>query len=224
MAEKEVNTASTKVNSFIEKNKNVFIILIICVVCLLAGFIIGSVIGSNAKAKDLDAVETISYNLVDGSSSLESDELTARRNDALESLKVYTKKSGIVGVRANMLAAEIAYQLEDFDAAIDYWKATVAKDKKAYTAPLANYNLGACYEEINKLDEAANAYKAAAESKDFILMNHAKFSYGRVLETQGKYADAAVVYTDLNDKSPSDTWAQLAKTRLISLKVEGKIE
>lgn len=224
MAEKELNTASTKVNSFIEKNKKILVVLIVCVLCLLAGYIIGSIIGANEKAKHLNAIEDISYKLVDGSTSLEEDELAARRNEALESLKSYTKKPGAVGVRANMLAAEIAYQIEDFDAAIEYWTATASKDKKSYTAPIANYNLGACYEEVNKLDEAANAYKAAAEAKDFILKNHAKFSYGRVLETQGKYAEAAVVYTDLNDKNPSDTWAQLAKTRLISLKVEGKIE
>ena len=50
------------------------------------------------------------------------------------------------------------------------------------------------------------------------------FSYGRILEAKADYAKAAAAYTELNDNFPSDSWAKLAKSRLISLKNEGKIE
>ena len=43
-------------------------------------------------------------------------------------------------------------------------------------------------------------------------------------EAKADYVNAAAAYTELNDNFPSDSWAKLAKSRLISLKNEGKIE
>ena len=50
------------------------------------------------------------------------------------------------------------------------------------------------------------------------------FSYGRVLETKGDYAGAAQAYKTLNDEFTDDDWAYVAKTRLIELESQGKIE
>ena len=50
------------------------------------------------------------------------------------------------------------------------------------------------------------------------------FSYARLLEANGNYADAAATYTELNDSFSGDAWANLAKSRLIALKKDGKIE
>ena len=159
-----------------------------------------------------------------GSEALDENELEARRAEFLEELQPYTKKLGVTGVRANIVSAELCYQKGDYSTAITYWDAAANKDKKAYSAPIANYNKGVCYEQVGDLDNAALCYKTAAEFEDFILVNHAKFSYGRVLETQGKYAEAVSVYTELNDASPDDNWAQLAKTRIIALTVDNKIQ
>lgn len=224
MEEREDNVASKKVGAFIEKNKKVLVVLVIVLVCLLVGFTIGSIVGSNARVKDLNEIDTISFALTDGSASLEDAELETRRADAIAALQSFVKKPGVVGSRANMLCAEISYQQKKYEDSISYWNATVSKNKGAYTAPVANYNIAVCYEQLNKLDEAAANYKAAADSNDFVLKTHAKFSYGRVLETQGKIAEAVTVYTELDASNPSDTWAQLAKTRMIALKVEGKAE
>ena len=56
------------------------------------------------------------------------------------------------------------------------------------------------------------------------MRSHAMFSYGRVLEAQGKYADAVAAYKDLNSNFPDDSWANLAKSRVIALQNEGKAE
>jgi len=224
MTQDKENNSKENLTNFLNKNKKVLIIVVAVVVVALAGFICGSVIGSNSKQKDLAAVDSIQYALTNESVSLEADELNARRETAMTALAKYTKKGGVAGVRANMLAAEIANQKADYDAAISYWNAAAAKDKKAYTAPIANYNVASCYEQLGNLDEAAANYKKAADAKDFVLVTHAKFSYARVLETQGKYAEAVAAYTELNDSYPNDTWAKIAKTRIITLKSEGKAE
>lgn len=222
--EKEVKTASSKLNSVLEKNRKVVISCFSAVVAIIAVFIIVEIAVSKSTEKNLAAVEALTYELVNESSSLEEAELTARRDSILEKIEGYTKKGGVAGVRANMLAAELAYQKEDYEASAAYWDAVATKDKKAYTAPLANYNKAVCYEQLGKLDDAVAAYKAAVDVEDFVLRTHAMFSYGRLLETKGQYAEAVKVYQELNDKNPNDSWANLAKTRIIDLKVEGKAE
>jgi len=224
MAEKEAQTTSKKLSVFLENNKKVVVIVLALVICAIAAFIVGEVVGSSAKKKDISSIDAISFALTDKSAELETAELNAKIDSTLADLAKYTKKSGVTGVRANLLAAELSYQKEDYEAAAKFYEAAAAKSKKAYTAPIAYYNLASCYEKLNNLDAAAANYKKAGDNEDYILKNHAKFSYGRVLETQGKYAEAVAAYTELNDKDPDDNWAKLAKTRIISLKVEGKVE
>lgn len=220
----ESQTSSGKLSAFIEKNRVAFISVLVAVVVLLVAFIAVSSVLSKGTDKNLAAIDEISYTLTNESSSLEEAELNARRIDALDKLAAYTSKGGIVGARANLLCAELAYQQTKYEDALSYYKATAAKSPKSYLAPLAIYNAATCYEELNNLEEAAANYKTAADNKDFALKAHAKFSYGRVLEAQGKYADAVAAYTQLNDELPNDTWAKLAKTRIITLKAEGKAE
>ena len=77
---------------------------------------------------------------------------------------------------------------------------------------------------MNKLNEASEAYRAAAEFEEFGMAPHAYFSLGRVLEALGDYAGAAEAYKTLNSKFADDDWGNLANTRLIELKVQGKAE
>ena len=225
MTEREKSqTSSGKLNTYLEKNKHVLVIGLVAAIVLLVGFIVVSNVISKGTVKNLTAIDEISYTLTNESASLEDAELDARRSAALESLAAYTSKGGIVGARANLLCAELVYQQTKYEEAVTYWKAAASKAPKSYLAPLALYNAATCYEELNNLEEAAANYKASADNKDFAMKAHAAFSYGRVLEAQGLYNDAAAAYTKLNDELPDDTWAKLAKTRILTLKSEGKIE
>lgn len=225
MSEKEEKkTSSAKLSTFVEKNKFILITVCAAIVVALIVFIVVDVVKTNATSKNLTRIDEISYTLTNGSVTAEESELETRKTVALENLAPFTNKGGIVGVRANMLSAEIAYQNEDYESALNFWKATEAKGKKSYTAPVAKYNAAVCYEELGNLEEAANLYKAAADEESFLLRTHAKFSYGRVLETQGKYAEAVAAYKDLNDTNPDDNWAMIAKSRILTLQNEGKAE
>lgn len=224
MAEKTENkTASVKLNGFLEKNRKPVLITFIVVLVLVIGFVAGAIIISATSKKDLAAVEAYYYELVDSSTDLDDSEITNRATECIEKLASYTKKSGIAGVRANMLCAELAYILADYEGAISYYDAAITKGKKSYTAPVCMYNKASCYEEIGKLAEAADSYKSAAEFEEFGMASHAYFSLGRVREAMGDYAGAVEAYKTLNDKSSDDDWSHLAKTRIIELQSEGKV-
>ena len=224
MADYEEMTASKKLAGFIEKNKKAFIAILIVLVCCLVGYIIFASVAKSNKSKNLQALDEISYELTSKSSELEDAEIEARIATALEKAAPLTKKGGIVGTRANMFCAELAFRQEKYEDAANYWKEAAAKAKKSYLAPISYFNLATCYENLGNVDAALENYKLAADNNDFVMKPHAMFSYGRILETKGDYATAAAAYTELNDNFPSDSWAKLAKSRLISLKNEGKIE
>ena len=158
------------------------------------------------------------------SNEAEDSEITNKATECIENLAPYTKKGGIAGVRANMLSAELAYVLKDYDSAISYYSAAISKGKKSYTAPICYYNIGSCYEELNKLSDAVEAYKTAAEFDEFGMAPHAYFSQGRVLEAIGDFTGAAEAYNTLKSKFPEDSWSNLATTRLIELQIQGKAE
>ena len=41
---------------------------------------------------------------------------------------------------------------------------------------------------------------------------------------QGKYAEAVSVFTEINDSNPDDSWAKLAKSRIIDIENSKKAE
>ena len=223
MADYEEETASTKLASFIEKNKKFFIAAIVIIICAVIGYIIAASVMNKATAKNLQALDEIVFELTDKSSDLEEAEVETRRQTAIEKASAYVKKGGITGARANMLCAEITYQQKKFAESADFWKATAEKGKKTYLAPLAYFNVAACYEETGNTDEALENYKLAADNEAFFMRAHAMFNYGRILESKGDFTNAAAAYNELNDNFPDDSWANLAKSRLISLKKDGKI-
>ncbi len=224
MADYEEETAGKKLAGFIEKRKVGFIVCLIVVICLLAGYVIFASVANSNKVKGLQAIDEITFEMTDKSSGLSDSEIEARLNTAFEKASAYTKKGGIVGARANMLCADITYQQKKYAESADYWKAAAEKSKKSYLAPLCYFNLASCYEETGNKDDAATYYKMAADDKSFVVRAHALFSYGRVLESKGNYADAAAAYTELTDNFSDDAWANLAKSRMIALKKDGKIE
>ena len=224
MADYEEMTASKKLAAFIEKNKKAFIAVLVILVCCLIGYIVFASVAESGKEKGLQALDEITFEMTDKSSDLEEAEIAARLSTAFEKASAYTNKGGIVGARANMLCAEITYQQKKFAESADFWKATAEKGKKTYLAPLAYFNVAACYEETGKTDEALANYKLAADDNSFVMRTHAKFNYGRLQEAKGDYATAAGAYTELFDNFSGDSWADLAKSRLIALKKDGKIE
>jgi tetratricopeptide (TPR) repeat protein len=216
--------ADEKLSGFMMRNRLPIIIIASVIVAAIIAYSVTVAVMAKVNEKGIAAVDTISYTLSDKSSDLSETDLEARRSDAMTKLTPYLAKGGITGVRANMLAAEIAYQRKDYPGAQKYWEAAASKGKKSYTAPIAYFNEASCFEETGDKAKAAEYYGKAADAEEFDLAAHARFSQGRVYEAQSDWKNAADTYNKLIDKTPDDTWAHLAKTRLIELKNEGKIQ
>ncbi|MCR5613610.1 tetratricopeptide repeat protein [Treponema sp.] len=221
----ENKTQIDKLGTFISSYK-IPLIAIVCVVVLaFVGFVVFEKVYGSVKASNLTAVEKIEYTLSLDAAGLSDEELTARYDAALTSLEAYTKKGGIAGARANLLAAEILFRKNNFSSALENYLAAAKKTKGTYLAPICYFNAAIACEELNENEKALEYYQIAADDKEFADPTHALFSVGRLKEKALDYKGAKEAYEKITAKNNSqDPWSNLAKTRILSMQVEGKTE
>jgi tetratricopeptide (TPR) repeat protein len=220
----EKRSASESLDGFLTNYRVAVVsVVTVFVVAILVYGIVITVLTKSAE-KGLSEIDMITYTLTNKSSDLSETDLDARRKIAMENLAPLVKKGGIVGVRATMLAAELSFQKKDYIQARTYWLEAAKSGRKSYTVPLAYFNAAVCSEELNDTDSAISYYQKAADTPDFFETEHALFSIGRIKEGKQDFKGAAEVYKKLNDKGSSGSWAQLAKSRLLVLKIAGSIE
>lgn len=221
--EKKNGNPEKKLEGFVSNNRKILLIILCAILIIAVAFCIFLGVRDSSTKKNLSAIETIEYNYTKNSSELSQEEIQSRQENVLESLKPYVSKSGIVGVRANLLAADIYFSQKDYQNALNSYKKVASLAKKSYTNPIANYNAGICCEELGNLEEAYTFYDKATSAQEFYLVTHALFSQGRVAESLENYDNAQKAYNKLVDFYPDDEWTKLAQSRLISLKIQGKI-
>lgn len=220
--EKEKQTFSDLLTLFIVKFK--FVFLGIFVVGLIAIIAYGVISSSNEKAvkaglAEIDAVTTeyAELKVAETTDSAKEDALLARAQAVADK-----NNPAVVKVRAQMIIAEIQFDRKNYEAARTAWLTAAETDKKSYTYGLCNYQCGICSEELGDLDKAVAYLKTAAESDGFAVVPRVLFNIGRIEETRGNFDKAVESYKKLVTDYPSDQWASLAKSRIITLDIDGK--
>ena len=217
-------TIAESLNKTLEKSKGIVFTVAAIIIVVIVAVAAFATVKSKSAEKGIEQIDLISYNLTNEASDLSAEDVASRQNKALEELAPLTSKGGVVGLRSNMLTAEIKFAQKNYKDAREAWLKAVEANAKAYTASLCYYNAAVCSEELNDSDSAISYYKSASEDTEFLLIDHAIFSLARVNETAGKYEDAKAAYDRLVELHSSSSWAQLAKSRLIALKAAGKIQ
>lgn len=226
MAEKNIKeekkTVSQNVADFLVK----FRLPLLCVVgaCIVAAVVVGVVLAvtQSSHKKALSELDSIMYPL---SQKSESD-LTAAQDEALPKLDSLAQKNkgNIGGVRAYMAIAEIYFSRDQYEPAAEAWVKAAVAEEDSYTAAVCYYNAAVCYEEMGDVATAVSYYEKALANKECLFVPHVLFSLGRLAEESGDFEKAANRYNELVGSYPSDEWANLAKSRLIELGIEGKIQ
>lgn len=214
------NKTVDKISGFISKKAKILIVILAAAVVGVTAFAIYTHVKESKKIEGLESVAKIQNDLYENYSTLSKESQAQKREEAVSKLSDYTSKSGVVGVRANMLAAEISIMGEDQAAAASYYAQACDKDSSSYTYGLCAFNAAVCYENAGNADKALEYYSKSANDSNSILKSHAKFSLGRMYEAQNKIDDAVNAYTSLyNDmnENVNDEWVLLAKSRLLAL-------
>lgn len=221
--EKEKQTFSDLLTLFIVKFKFVFLgIFIVGLIAIIAYGVISSSKEKAVKAglAEIDAVTTeyAELKIAETTDTAKEDALLARAQAIADK-----NNPTVVKIRAQMVIAEIQFDRKNFEAARTAWLAAAEADKKSYTYGLCNYQCGICSEELGDLDNAVAYLKTAAESEGFAVVPRVLFNIGRIEETRGNFDKAVESYKKLVTDYPSDQWASLAKSRIITLDLDGKV-
>ena len=220
----ENETLAGSLNKTLEKSKGLIFAITAVIVVAIVAVAVFATLKSKSNEKGIEQIDSISYSLTNESADLSAEDVAARQNKALEELSALTSKGGVVGLRSNMLAAEIKFAQKNYEEARSAWLSAVKASPKAYTASLCYFNAAVCSEELNDSANAIQYYKSASESEDFLLIDHALFSLGRVNETTKNYEDAKAAYDKLVELHSTSSWAQMAKSRLIAMRAAGNIQ
>lgn len=216
---------SQKLGAFLSKNRIGLLVFLCVLVVGVVAYAVAFSIHSSSVKKNLDVVEMIEFSLMKDAVELEESVIASRQETALSNLEPYLKKGGIVGARADMLAADIRMQRKEWDASRELWLSAAAKRKKTYLAPICNFNAAVCSEELGDAEAALEYYLLAAEDVGFAVRSRAYFEGGRLKEALGDFEGAASLYEQIASlEYSSDVWNDLAQTRLIALRTEGKIQ
>ncbi|MBO7484525.1 MAG: tetratricopeptide repeat protein [Spirochaetaceae bacterium] len=220
----EKKSFDTKLSAFFVKTRFLFLGIIAALFVIAIVFGIVFTVKDNSTKAGLTEIDTITTELSAARTDLKDDALKAKEDELFERAKVLAEKNtkNITGSRAYMIMAEIQYARKNWNDAKNAWIAAAEANPKAYTAAYCYYNVGVCAEEMKDFDEAIKYLSLTTEAEKFPLKPHALFSIGRIEEQRGNYEQAKKSYEELSASYPSDAWTTLAKTRLITLSVEGK--
>lgn len=224
-AEKKNISGEQKLGEFLSKNFKSLVIVLAALIALIVAYVVYFYVSTSFVRKGLDKVEVIEYSFTKDASSIDDSELASRQEAALKNLGPYLNKGGIVGARANMLAADIYGQKKDWQASKDAWLKAASKRKGTYIESLCNFNAAAAYEELGQSQEALALYEKVSADKNFVDRSRAYFNAGRLKEDAGDFEGAKVFYQAIGELgNANDSWNDLAKTRLIDLENKGKIK
>ncbi len=219
-------STSKKVNSFLTNYRGIVITLACVLVIGAVVLCLALTFGEKNTEKNLSKLDSIEYDLirkVDDKVVTDAEVIHSRQTMALENLKEFKNKKGVVGTRAKMLEAEIYFMQEDYAAARDAWTLAANASKGAYTASRCNYNAAVSAELAGDKEKAVLLFEASAKAKDNYNAAHAYFSAGRVNESLECYNAALKDYKKVTDDYSTSSWAGLANDRIIYIKANGLV-
>jgi tetratricopeptide (TPR) repeat protein len=149
------------------------------------------------------------------------------QKDLLSRLDGLAKRPGwLYGTqRALMLRADLRAELAAWDEAAADYRELARRFPGSYLAPIALFNAATCLEEKSDREGAVKLYTdIVTRWKETAVAPRALFALGRLAEDAGTWDEAKSRYEQLDAEWSTSSWTQLAKNRLVALKVAGKIQ
>lgn len=135
--------------------------------------------------------------------------------------KIAADYSGtLTAQRARLQAAEILFGAGQYAAAQTQFESFLKADATSPLAGTARLGVGACQESLGKLDDALATYRQVKTGFPSTAEGiNANFSSARVLELQGKLANAISAYQEVMNSPLAGSLASEAANRVALLKV-----
>ncbi len=210
----------TVLATFLANNRVPFMVIAAIVVVLVIGVGIYTYVHQNRVEQSAVAAEQMQSLFADWQNAEEeqkselAEELTATGEETIG------KFSGMyAAARAHMVLGRVAYEREDYSAAIEHFNALADSQPKSYLAPVALMHAAVAHESATEYENAIAAYQRVRENyaATFPGVAHALFSIGRLYEELDDREAALQAYNEVVDDFSSSNWTNLARDRIIYL-------
>ncbi|MFW5776903.1 MAG: tetratricopeptide repeat protein [Spirochaetota bacterium] len=127
--------------------------------------------------------------------------------------------------RARLIEANALVELERWEEAAGIFLEVAEGTSDTYLAPVSLMDAAIALEHAGDSDRALVIHQRLADEygDNTAEVPRALFSIGRLNEQADRVADAAEAYRRLIDDYPASSWTNLARNRIITLTVEGRI-
>ncbi len=222
----EKKTFSEKLSALLVNFRVIILSIVIVLFLAAVGLGVFSAVKSSVDKKNFALLDELMYSLEESKTNLSEDMLAAKYDSIKQKISEFTVKTnkGAPAARAFMITAGIDFETKNYASSRDAWLSAVDANKKAYTASVCWYNAAVCSEELGETDKALEYYVLAAESAQFSLKPHALFNIARIQSDTGNFEEAKKSFQKIIDSFPNDSWADLAKSNLLLMTAEGKIQ
>ena len=222
--EKKPTIVDHLINFLTRYRRTLVVILIVLAVAAVALFVTLE-IRSNRIERSLEQVEALQEQFAEWRAL--DDEVRASEFQAFfdEAQQVVDSFGRLyAGQRALLLQARALEELERLEEAADIYVDLAERFPDSYLAPIALMQAAIALEDSGAADDAlAQLSRIVDEYDEVAEVPRALFSIGRIYETQDNIVEAVASYNRLIDDYPGSSWTNLARNRIITLSVEGRI-
>lgn len=189
--------------AWVETNKKTIIATIVAVIVIVGGYL-GYTYGYQQPREE--KAQTL---CTDGLQYIQSSDFeTALNGEGTFPgyIKIANEYSGTDGANLANLYAGICYaQQNKYQEALPYLEAYTPGDDQSISA-MALFALAQCYAGVNNIDEAIETFQEAAEQADNAALSPmCLLEAGKLLESQGKKAEALKLYESIKADYPTST-------------------
>lgn len=218
----EKKPISVIISEFLMKNRKIILSVIAVLSAILIAVVVYFIVIERKNTTATARIESLMEDWEKAKTEEEGQTLTESEDRLLEELSVIAARNKRLssGARANLVAAEIYYGREDWKNAREHYLDCIKAEEDIYTAAVAYYNAAVCSEELGEMDAAIDQYNKAYAHESFSQKSRALFNIGRIEEQRGNRDLAITSYEKLAEEYPEDTWALLAKSRILALQIQ----
>ncbi len=211
-------------NFLLRHRRTLLVILIVLAVAAVALFVTLE-IRSNRIERALVQVETLQERFAEWQAldeDAQREEFDAFYAEAEQVIDSYGRL--YAGERALFLQARALEQIDRMEEATTAYRRVAEQFPESYLAPIALIRGAVAAENNGSTDLALELLAEIVDEYDQVAeVPRALFAIGRIQENQDNIVDAVESYNQLIDDYPNSSWTNLARNRIITLSVEGRI-
>lgn len=215
---------------FLTRFRKPIIAVLIVLVVLTVSLVVFLSVQSSRAERALESVETLTNTYRDWIATVEtndgetvSSEFGQIESRAADLIEQYD--GTYAAVRARMIVAEGHFELENWQQAATAFTEVASQTTGTYLSAVALMAAGVSLENAGDPEGALERYTriTEADGSGYGFLPRALFSVGRIQEIRGEIVAASEAYQSLIDDYPTSSWTNLARNRIITLTVQGRI-